>query len=176
MVIIHKDPQFNKSTIKIFITELTPHKPEIVRNWVRRSKMSPTKVAPCRSSIMCIRPNVTDVDTYEKLAYVIFRNVGYGVFELSMWNIYNKNRHFKHNFVCIRERCKYYQNGKCRYYSRHKMGDSCKLNRKYSPAWNRRATVELIPASNELGYNYHFDKKTDKMYLFRKWFWKGKSL
>ena len=90
----------------------------------------------------------TDINTLEKLARFTRRSRGYGRFSLGFWNPFHKNKKFKPNFRCLFQRgleCPAKTAGKCKIYSVHEPGWSCKVNRKIYPNFVKRAEIIIKP-------------------------------
>jgi hypothetical protein len=126
-----------------------------------------------------VKVNFSDIDTYEKLAWVCRKHFGYGTLNILFYNRLQKNKKFKRNFTCLIQRdmeCPKKQ--QCRIYSRHKKGYACKMNPKIWPNWAKRAQVTIDPVVDFMStkdYSFKFNKRCDKMFYFKKLGWKGRE-
>lgn len=136
-----------------------------------------------------IKVKYWEINTRDKLIWVIRKHYGFGVFWICFWNRWIPNKKFKRSFVCRTDKCPFKKKGKCnnpRFYSIYKNHDgyydgqkvrgwSCRLNPKFTSNWSRRAAVHIMPNQNpytDKDYEGSWIKKYDKMRYFR-WFWLG---
>lgn len=124
---------------------------------------------------------VKDIDTRDKLAYVINKNYGVGVWLIYVWDVFKPNKKHSSTFMCKGDTCPSRKQGKCNhkfYNARQKVrGWSCPQNRKLAPNWGIRAKIEIYPADNPnplLQYRYKWHPEYDQMHRFSRWFWKGR--
>jgi len=121
-----------------------------------------------------IKVNVEDISNKDKLAFVLRKHFGFHTMNILFYNRYCKSSNYNPNFVCLVQRgkeCKY--KDKCRVWKRHRKGFSCKHNRRIRPNWSKRAKITIYPKEtySDLDYEYKWDKRSDKMFYFKKWFW-----
>lgn len=139
-----------------------------------RKKWNPYAIIPSHS----IKVHGSMISNKQKLAKVIRDHFGFGKFSIMFFNRWCKSKRYNPNFKCMYQRgkkCNY--KSKCRIYSRHKKGWSCKANRKFQPNWSIRARVEIFPYldfNSNVDFKFKFDKKDMKMYFFRNSFWNDK--
>lgn len=115
-----------------------------------------------------------DISTKDKLAFVVRKYYGFGIFNLLFYSRWLKNKNYNPKFKCLIQRkkpCPY--KDRCRIWKIHQKGWSCKYNPKYRANFTKRAKIEIIPTNllGEKDYKYNWDKRSDRMYLFNRWFW-----
>src|SRR3972149_11492686 len=161
-----------KKMVKIQVQYLLPIRKESYRNipkyWHRQCDRISKKFSHT------IKVDVEDISNKERLAYVLRKHFGFYEMNVLFYNRLCKSSNYNPRFVCLLQRnkpCKYEMD--CSVKKRHKKGWSCKMNRKIRPNWSKRARIKIHPKHtfSEMDYGYVWDKRSDKMHYFGKWFW-----
>jgi len=167
-----KEEKGEKTQIKIQMQMLSRVTPEGARKWGRKANYKALVGRFQHSQFV----NVTSIDCQEKLVDWIYHNYSYGLWNVLVWRLKMRNKSFRPWFRCsekVKENCLHYKKGKCRVYSRHTNGWSCKKNPKWINNWSIYAKVLIEPADSlfgEIEYKYTWFKSNDKMQKY--WFWK----
>ena len=169
-----KESSGTKSVVKIQVWKVKPINENSWKNIPQCfHKMSDGLT---KTPMHVITVKVVDISNKDKLAYVIRKHYGFGRFMIMFWNRWNKSSNYNPNFKCLEQQgkeCLFKTNGKCKIWKRHKKGWTCKKNRKISPNWSKRCELTIYPKNTytEYDYDYKWNKREDKMFYFRKWFW-----
>lgn len=175
-----KEPKGMKTHIKMQCTKITPKSPFAVMQFPKYLHHKLYKFS--FRSKQKVWLEVKDIDTRDKLAFVVKRHYGFGTFLVTFWDRWKRNKYFNHRFKCRGDNCPARKRGKCnyRFYNARERirGWSCPMNRRYASNWSARAKITIYPKDNpdyQLGYGYTWHKDYDLMHRFSRWFWRGKQ-
>lgn len=182
-----KEHSGSKTKINIQCQVLKPINPVSLRNipkhWLRQNDGLSKKFTHL------ITVDVKDIETKDKLAFVIRKHFGFGTFNILFFSLWNKNKNYNPRFRCRTDKCLAFRNGKCNntrlyniykhnngfFLNRKAIGWSCRVNPKYRPRMTKRAKITIVPTHtmSDIDFKYVWDRKCDLMYRFQKWFWRG---
>lgn len=122
-----------------------------------------------------------DVETPSKMAEVVFKHYGYGLFNVQFLAKHQTNKHFDPYYQCAR--CVREEKGKpkCNFKLTPEGGMICARNVKVTRMWRTKACLKILPTNSIYsGNEYIFQwiqalqgKKKDKMLNF--WWWRGRQ-
>ncbi len=167
------EPEGMKDHIKIKPVLLEPIREESYAN-LPKGFRKVIKFKPVGGYVTIV--NVNDISTPYDLAFFIrhHHNYGFGLWAVTFYDRYKRNRHFKNYFECIGMSCKYWDGCKVkkRKLANPKKYKKCKMNLTHRPNWSSRAWVDITAkadASGDNDFNFKFAKSRDQMHKF--WFW-----
>ena len=178
-----KEPKGHKTRIKLQIKKREPVSPDKLTSWPVKAH---DKLDDTIRSKTVIRPNYWEIDTRNKLAYVVWRNFGDGINEVYGYDCFQKNKNYNPQFECTAPDCKYinHENPKrrCHIWKRWKRGWQCKANSRIKPNWKRIAIIKIESQEEAwlhegtleaLKYiKFEYTRKPFKMHSY--WFWKDR--
>lgn len=125
-----------------------------------------------------IKVQIKDIDTRDKLAWVLHRHLGYGVFNVRFWLAHQKNNRYNPQYIC--PKCYREEKGlpHCNIKRSPEGGIICARNRQYVNVFKTRACIKITEAND--GYEYKYEwltylggQRKDKMSRF--WWWRGEG-
>lgn len=186
-----KEPKGHKTSITIHVTKWKKMTEDEERSAGRRARTMKKETFETATSF--IAP-VNEIDTKFKLANFIFQRMGDGTYLIMAFNPKKKCKNYSKKFNCIMQKCFYHPSNysskeyfnkyldrytitkPCTRYKRHQQGFTCKLNKKTTPNWDKRAEIIINMnreketfdgTKNDKGYKFLYSK----MHYFR-WFWR----